>query len=65
MFRKLVCCSSMGHIKSFGNKKVLGRGRDSPNGREFYSHSPLQKLKWEVGPQCTQGIGGRKVRRSG
>ena len=23
-------------------------GRDSPNGREFYAHSPLQKLKWEV-----------------
>mmetsp|Transcript_18523 Transcript_18523/g.43533 ORF Transcript_18523/g.43533 Transcript_18523/m.43533 type:complete len:328 (+) Transcript_18523:77-1060(+) len=44
----------------FGQKKVIGRGRDSPNGREFYSHSPLQKLKWEVGPQCTQGIGGRK-----
>ena len=22
--------------------------RDSPNGREFYAHSPLQKLKWEV-----------------
>eukprot|EP00434_Breviolum_minutum_P010400 symbB.v1.2.009173.t2/scaffold579.1/size184598/7 len=42
------------------HKKVVGRGRDSPNGREFYAHSPLQKLKWEIGNEFTQGIGGRK-----
>lgn len=42
------------------HKKVVGRGRDSPNGREFYAHSPLQKLKWEIGKECTQGFGGRK-----
>lgn len=28
---------------------VATTGRDSPNGREFYAHSPLQKLKWEAG----------------
>eukprot|EP00913_Durusdinium_trenchii_P031810 g29791.t1 len=49
-------------IRGFAtHKKVVGRGRDSPNGREFYAHSPLQKLKWEVGPQCSQGIGSYNI----
>jgi len=41
------------------NDKVIGRGRDSPNGREFYGRNPLWKLKSEVGRQCTQGVGVR------
>jgi len=42
------------------NEKVVGRGRDSPTGREFYGRNPLWKLKMEVGPQPSQGIGARK-----
>eukprot|EP00440_Ansanella_granifera_P014475 gb/GFBE01015732.1/.p1 GENE.gb/GFBE01015732.1/~~gb/GFBE01015732.1/.p1 ORF type:complete len:378 (+),score=41.55 gb/GFBE01015732.1/:1-1134(+) len=42
------------------NEKVVGRGRDSPNGREFYLRNPLWKTSMEVGKQCTQGIGARQ-----
>lgn len=41
-------------------EKVRGRGRDSPNGREFYGRNQLWKSSLEVGPMCSQGVGDRE-----
>ena len=56
-FHSKCCWKGLSLTFSYGlcyQRCVATTGRDSPNGREFYAHSPLQKLKWEAGTAAGQ-----------
>lgn len=46
-------------VSSRFSSKVVGRGRDSPNRREFYGRNQINKLPHEAGPSCSFGVGER------
>lgn len=47
------------------NRKVMGMGRDSPKGEEYFSRNRLWKSSDEVGREATLGIGDRPAYVSG
>mmetsp|Transcript_103304 Transcript_103304/g.287557 ORF Transcript_103304/g.287557 Transcript_103304/m.287557 type:complete len:398 (-) Transcript_103304:225-1418(-) len=46
-------------VSSRFSHKVTGKGRDSPNKREYYGRNQINKLPQELGRTCSQGIGDR------